>query len=106
MRTPALRMRRLSWAGLELAGEHLRILIDPLENVAPLESSLGPPREPILHIGESATTTNALVTHRHSDHFDPGTLARVLGPSGTVFCPRSMVDEVRNTGLRAHGFEP
>lgn len=101
-----MRMRRLSWAGLELASEHVRILIDPLENVAPLERSLGPPREPILHIDESATTTHALVTQRHPDHFDPATLARILGPSGTVFCPRSLVDEVRNAGLRAHGFEP
>jgi L-ascorbate metabolism protein UlaG (beta-lactamase superfamily) len=106
VRTPALRMRRLSWAGLELVGERVRILIDPLENVAPLESFLGPPREPILHIAETATTTHALVTHRHPDHFDPVTLARVLGRSGTVFCPRSMVEELRDAGLRAHGFEP
>jgi L-ascorbate metabolism protein UlaG (beta-lactamase superfamily) len=106
VRTPALRMRRLAWAGLELVGERVRILIDPLENVAPLESCLGAPREPILHLGESATTTHALVTHRHPDHFDPSALARVLGRSGAVFCPRSMVDEVRDAGLRAHGFEP
>jgi L-ascorbate metabolism protein UlaG (beta-lactamase superfamily) len=104
VRTPALRLRRLSWAGVELVGERVRILIDPLENVAPVESFLGPPHEPIVHIAEAATTTHALVTHRHSDHFDPATLARVLGRSGTVFCPRSM-EEVRDAGLRAYGFE-
>ena len=106
MRIPALRIKRLSWAGLELVGERLRILIDPLENAAPLESSLGPAREPILHIGESATRTHALVTQRHPDHFDPATLVRVVGRSGTVFCPRSLVEEVRRLGLRAYGFEP
>jgi L-ascorbate metabolism protein UlaG (beta-lactamase superfamily) len=99
-------MARLSWAGLDLWSERVRILVDPLENVAPLEGFLGPPREPILRIADTATTTHALVTHRHPDHFDPVTLARVVGPTGTVFCPRSMVGEVRAAGLRAQGMEP
>src|SRR5262249_49540000 len=106
VKVPALRMTRLSWAGLELAGERVRILIDPLENVAPLENILGPPREPILHIAETATPTHALVTHRHPDHFDPGTLARVLGRSCSVFCPRSITREVRAAGRRTHGMKP
>src|SRR5215813_4598884 len=99
-------MTRLSWAGLELAGERVRILIGPLENVAPLESFLGPPREPVLHIAETATPTHALVTQRHPDHFDPDTLARVLGRSGSAFSPRSLTREVRAAGWRAHGMEP
>lgn len=106
MRTPALRMTRLSWAGLELLSERVRILIDPLENVAPLQGFLGEPRERIVPIADSAITTHALVTHRHGGHFDPVTLARVVGPSGIVFCPRSIANEVRAAGLRAHGVDP
>jgi len=106
VKIPALRMTRLSWTGLELAGERVRILIDPLENVAPLESFLAPTREPVLHIAETATPTHALVTQRHPDHFDPDTLARVLGRSGSAFSPRSLTREVRAAGWRAHGMEP
>src|SRR5262249_30461250 len=64
--------------GRPRARQRARANIDPLENVAPLESFLGPPREPVLHIAETATPTHALVTQRHPDHFDPDTLARVL----------------------------
>jgi L-ascorbate metabolism protein UlaG (beta-lactamase superfamily) len=98
-----MQLRRLSLAGVELRTEHVRLLIDPLENVAPLKNFLGPPRDPILHIEKAPMLTHALVTHRHPDHFDPLTLRRVTGESGTVFCPHEIVEEVRGHDLRAQG---
>ncbi|HLZ06690.1 MAG TPA: MBL fold metallo-hydrolase [Bradyrhizobium sp.] len=99
-----LQLRRLSWAGIELRSGDVRVLIDPLENVAPLRSFLGKPHDPILHI-ESDGQTHALVTHRHPDHFDPVTLKRVVGPSGTAFCPRAIAAEIEENGLSAQGMD-
>ncbi len=98
-------LRRLSWAGIELAGDGVRLLIDPLENIAPLRDFLGPPHGEIIHIDNFAGITHALITHRHPDHFDTSTLRRVVGSAGTVYCPKSLVDEVQTSGLRAQGME-
>src|SRR5947207_5007753 len=99
-----MRIKKLFWAGIECQTERCRVLLDPLENVEPLSSYLGRPHDPVLHIEESGVV-HALITHRHPDHYDPATLRRVVGPMGTVFCPRSLVDEVRASGLRAHGMD-
>ena len=99
------RLKKLSWAGIEYQTAGFRLLVDPLENVEPLKAFLGPPHDPIQHI-DAGGIAHALVTHRHGDHFDPTTLRRVVGSSGTVFCPRSMADEMSANGLRAEGMDP
>lgn len=98
-------LRRLSWAGVELVRDGFRVLIDPLENIVPLREFLGSPHGQIIHIDRFAGTTHALITHRHPDHFDSKTLRRVVGSTGTIYCPRSLADEVRSNGLRAVGMD-
>ncbi len=100
-----MQLRRLSWAGIEMVSNTLRILIDPLENVAPLQDFLGTPRDQIVDLDPIPGTTHALITHRHPDHFDPATLRRVVENSGTVFCPRSMAQEAARNGLRVEGMD-
>jgi L-ascorbate metabolism protein UlaG (beta-lactamase superfamily) len=99
------RLRRLSWAGVELIHDGIRVLIDPLNDVARLQGFLGSPHETIIDVGGFAGTTHALVTHRHPDHFDPVTLKRVVGAHGAIFCPLTIADEVGAGGLRARGME-
>jgi hypothetical protein len=51
-------LRRLSWAGVELVRDGVRVLIDPPENIAPLQDFLGSPHGQIIHVGSFAGTTD------------------------------------------------
>ena len=59
-----VRIRHLAWAGVEAVADGTRVLIDPLEDVAPLTGFLGAPRRPVPRIKLPAEVeTHALVTH-------------------------------------------
>lgn len=81
-----MRIRRLGWAGVEIEHEGETLVIDLLEEKAPLgealtlDQPLPPPSRP----GEIDL---ALVSHLHGDHTDPGALRRALRPGATVFRP-------------------
>jgi len=96
---------RLSWAGVRVEMKGRRFLIDPLQNTLPLKGLLGDPLWPpvAIHDWDGAMATDALVTHRHPDHYDPATLSRALGPAGRVFCPPEIVPELESAGLNARG---
>jgi len=67
-----VRLRHLAWAGVEAVADGTRVLIDPLEDVAPLTGFLGAPRRPVPRIKLPAEVeTHALVTHLH-----PGSYSR------------------------------
>lgn len=68
-------MRRLSWAGVELTSGTTRLLVDPLEDPAPLRGFLGAPRAPLVPVAADEDTWVA-VTHLHPDHCDRGLLRR------------------------------
>ncbi|WP_051791687.1 MBL fold metallo-hydrolase [Amycolatopsis jejuensis] len=90
-----LGLRRLGWAGVEIELAGTRLLIDALENVAPLEPVLGPPRRPLPPVDLSAGT-HALITHLHPDHYDRALLARL---PGTVGCHAPVAAELADDGL-------
>ncbi|MGW0877926.1 MBL fold metallo-hydrolase [Streptomyces sp. NPDC002740] len=98
--TDALRLRRLGWAGVEIRLGDTRLLIDALENVAPLEPVLGPPKRPLPPIEVSAGT-HALITHLHPDHYDRELLLR-LAVSGTVGCHTSVAPDLAGDGIEAY----
>jgi L-ascorbate metabolism protein UlaG (beta-lactamase superfamily) len=72
-----MRVRRLSWAGVEIATGPFRLLLDPLADVSPLRDFLGMPRAPLVDVGIDHDTWVA-VTHLHADHCDRTLLGRVV----------------------------
>lgn len=90
-----MEIRRLGWAGVELESQGTRIVIDLFEDNSPLEAFTGPLHTdtPALEPGVDA----ALVTHLHSDHADPGAIARVLRDDGVVLRPERAPGEGLDT---------
>jgi L-ascorbate metabolism protein UlaG (beta-lactamase superfamily) len=97
--TDTLRLRRLGWAGVEIRLGGTRLLIDPLENAAPLEPVLGRPKRPLPPV-EAPAGTHALITHVHPDHYDRELLVR-LARSGTVGCHQPIAPELARDGVEA-----
>ena len=96
-----VRLRRLTWAGVEMIAGNTRVLIDPLENVTPLAGFLGAPRHPLARIEECPTLeTHALVTHLHPDHCDRELLTRIAR-NGTIGCHAPIVDALAGDGVAA-----
>jgi len=91
-------LRRLSWAGIEAVSGPWRILVDPLENTAPLRGFLGEPRTSLVPVTIDDRTC-ALVSHLHPDHCDRRLLARV--PGGQVVCHRPIVGTLAQGGVDA-----
>ncbi|MDQ0791399.1 MBL fold metallo-hydrolase [Streptomyces sp. B3I8] len=101
----ALRLRRLGWAGVEILLGGTRLLIDPLENVGPLEPALGKPKRPLPPVEtpggvEAPEGTHVLLTHLHPDHYDRELLTRLAG-SGTVGCHTPVAPALARDGVEA-----
>jgi L-ascorbate metabolism protein UlaG (beta-lactamase superfamily) len=80
-----LEIRRLGWAGIELASGGTRIAIDPLVDMGPLEPFTGPART---ELAEPSAPLDAIVlTHLHSDHADPVAVRRHLKTGGRLLRP-------------------
>ncbi len=95
--TDTMTLRRLGWAGVEIRLGTARVLIDPLETVAPLAPVLGEPKRPLPPV-ELDENTHVLVTHLHPDHYDRALLTTLPGPR-TLGCHTVVADEVRADGL-------
>jgi L-ascorbate metabolism protein UlaG (beta-lactamase superfamily) len=88
---PAVRVRRLSWAGVEVTTGTSRLLLDPLVDVRPLRDFLGAPRAPLVHVGLDDNTWVA-VTHLHPDHCDRALLGRVA--TRQVICHEAITEQL------------
>ena len=73
--------QRLGWAGVRLQVGDTAIWIDPLANAAVWGAAL---RDTLAPVEASPGDRYVLVTHRHPDHYDADTVARVLGAGGTL----------------------
>jgi len=91
--------------GVEIQTRERCLLIDAMQTTAPLKALLGEPRWPPVAIApwDGKSNVDALVTHRHPDHYDADTLKRSLGPAGRVFCPVEIAPELEAAGLNARG---
>lgn len=94
---PAVRAQRLSWAGVKLEGEGTTVLVDPW--VTPSIWG-GAWTRPVVPIEVDTPTQFVLITHAHSDHYDPTTLRRVLAERGSVVCHEALAPYVASHGLR------
>jgi L-ascorbate metabolism protein UlaG (beta-lactamase superfamily) len=97
--TDTLRLRRLGWAGVEVRLGDTRVLIDPLENVEPLEPVLGKPKRPLPPV-EASAGTHTLITHLHPDHYDRELITR-LAAYGTVGCHAPLAPALAEDGVEA-----
>ncbi|KJQ52704.1 MBL fold metallo-hydrolase [Microbacterium sp. SA39] len=112
-----MRIRKLGWAGVEIEHDGQILVIDLLEEKAPLGEALtlDQPLPPPSRTGEIDL---ALVSHLHGDHTDPAALQRALRPGARVFRPVAgrgpfaqepsalhMEDSLRSHGLRTEQVE-
>ena len=82
-----MRIRRLTWAGLEVEADGETAVIDLVEDMTVMEPYVGAPREPLTGPERPGAAALALVTHLHSDHTDPAAVERALGPDGLLLRP-------------------
>ena len=97
----AMKVRRLSWAGLQIECGTTTVLIDPIED----RSSPDLASSERVPIEASTKRRHALITHIHGDHYDPGVLRAHLSEFGFVVCHRSVAPTVAGAGFRTRGVE-
>jgi L-ascorbate metabolism protein UlaG (beta-lactamase superfamily) len=97
-----MRLRRLSWAGIEVSEGNWRVLIDPLEDTLPFRTFAGPPRSALVPVTVDDRTC-AAVTHIHRDHCDRRLLARL--PAGQVICHSGIAAALNEEGVTATGVD-
>jgi L-ascorbate metabolism protein UlaG (beta-lactamase superfamily) len=93
-----MRVRRLSWAGVEVTTGASRLLLDPLADTEPLRGFLGAPRAPLIPVAVDRSTWVA-VTHLHADHCDRALLRRLA--AAQVICHEPVVDDLAAAGIAA-----
>jgi L-ascorbate metabolism protein UlaG (beta-lactamase superfamily) len=79
-----LRIQRLAWAGIRLQLPQATLLIDPLVNTDAWGAAL---KDPLIPVTDAIGDTYVLITHAHSDHFDPMAVADALGKGGVLVHP-------------------
>ncbi len=82
-----MEVRRLAWAGVEIAAGGQTTVIDLVEGFPSLHGA-NPPVSEMPPSVPQATVDVGLVTHLHKDHADPRALRRALRPSGVVLRPQ------------------
>lgn len=98
-------IRRLQWAGalVENESENVRILIDPVYQ-SPDFSFFGEPRSPFLPMDDLGGIQAVLITHLHSDHYDPDWIISRFGREIPVLTPKGTEEIVKEKGLvNVHG---
>ena len=76
-----MKFRHLGWAGVEIEHDGQTLLIDCIKDSFPLI-----PAEAVVSPSPRGASV-ALVTHLHSDHADPATIAAALAEGAPVFRP-------------------
>jgi L-ascorbate metabolism protein UlaG (beta-lactamase superfamily) len=101
---PALRVQRLSWAGVKLVAGGSTLFID-----ASYDPSSASTPKPDVPLAVDTRDRNALITHHHGDHFDAAALRTVLGENGILVVPESVAPFADTRALRTQAvklFEP
>ena len=92
-------IRRLQWAGafIESDNKNARIIIDSVYK-SPDFSFFGEPREELLPLNDLEEIHAVLITHLHSDHFDPEVIIN-LGKDIPVLVPKGAENMVKERGI-------
>lgn len=96
--TPAnarMRVRRLTWAGIEVELGDTALFVDAL----PVDAKAGDPADLLATTKKPA----ALVTHRDNDHFSNAALRSILGDTGRLVTQAETVPWIDTRGLRVQG---
>ncbi len=88
-----MQIQRLSWAGIKIEVGATTVFVDAIEGAPDWNAG----EKPVIPLTAQTDSRHALITHAHTDHFDPVALQSVLGEQGNVICHRSVV-----AGLAAH----
>ncbi|WP_177194220.1 MBL fold metallo-hydrolase [Dyadobacter sp. SG02] len=95
-----MKLQRLSWAGLKVESNGQILIIDAVQNYQ-RGASIGP-ENPVRFV-ESTLADVVLITHLHSDHYDPDAIRTVLKPDGHFIVSDQIVAEVANDGFAPLG---
>lgn len=91
-------LQRLPWAGALIETESQRILIDPVYQ-SPDAGFFGKPKLPFSTLEEIRSAGAILITHLHSDHFDPDFIIEKFGSNIQVLVPNATETVARDRGL-------
>lgn len=83
----ALRIQRLAWAGIRLALPDATLGVDLMADAGVWGAALP---DPLPDLGDFKGDRYALITHRHSDHFDAKAVAKALGEEGLLLYPANI----------------
>jgi L-ascorbate metabolism protein UlaG (beta-lactamase superfamily) len=91
-----MKLQRLSWAGLQIESNGQILLIDAVQNYQ-RGASIGP-EHPFQFLQNTAAGV-VLITHLHSDHYDPEAIRTVLKPDGQFIASEQIAAELINEGF-------
>jgi L-ascorbate metabolism protein UlaG (beta-lactamase superfamily) len=89
--------QRLPWAGVLLRTERTSVVIDPLFYVN--TAFFGSPLIPFYPLDEFGEVDAVLVTHLHTDHFDPKAIAEFYGADIPLYVPAESWEKAVSRGL-------
>jgi len=92
-----VRVQRLSWAGVKVEGPSTTLLVDPWGTPSIWGGAW---TRPVVPIEVNTPAQFALITHAHSDHYDPTLLRRLLEERGSVVCHEALAPYIASHGLR------
>lgn len=91
-------IQRLQWAGVLLKLNKKTILIDPVYK-SPNPSFFGKPKTPFSPMEQLSNPDFILITHLHSDHYDPHWISEKAGKDLTLLVPAGTENDVKNHGF-------
>jgi L-ascorbate metabolism protein UlaG (beta-lactamase superfamily) len=91
-----MKLQRLSWAGLKVESNGQVLLIDAVQNYQ-RGASIGP--ENPFQFVQNTRADVVLITHLHSDHYDPEAIRAVLKAEGSFIVSEQIATEVGNDGF-------
>jgi len=89
-------IQRLPWAGVRILAGDTAVLIDPITRIM---EKFGGSREPMYPLEHFGKVDAVLITHLHTDHFDPEAMIAAYGASIPVYVPAEVADTARAAGL-------
>jgi len=86
-----MKVQRLSWAGLKVESNGQTLIIDAVQNYQ-RGAAIGP-ENPVQFV-ENTQADVVLITHLHSDHYDPEAIRAVLKPDGHFIVSEQIAADV------------
>lgn len=91
-------VRRLQWAGAQIKTTKTNVLIDPVYK-SPNPSFFGEPLQVFSQMDDIVQIDAILITHLHSDHFDPMFILERFGSDVLLFVPFENEEMVKSKGF-------